>query len=150
MWIRVKNVTLKVLFMGALCVVGVLCLQLLRAQEAPPSELTVAQRVDLYVSQLQSQDASARQDAAAELGKIGPDAAAAVPALISAQSDPDVKVRLKATTALGDIGVLNDDVVNSMRQRLEDPSIFVRLAVVQAEGKLRAANNLPLQIPREP
>src|SRR5262249_12161491 len=57
-----------------------------------------------WISSLLSPDPRSRANAAAELAQIGPDAKAAIPALISALGDVDARVRVQASLALGGIG----------------------------------------------
>jgi len=59
--------------------------------------------VEALIAQLKAPNADARLQAAEALGKIGPDAKAAIPALEKARQDPDERVRRKAWWALNQI-----------------------------------------------
>lgn len=137
MWMRVKNVTLKVVLVGALCIVGVLSFQLLRAQpgdgQDPPS-------VGDLVALLSSEDATVRAEAAKALGEMGPDAADAVDALAIAVSDNDFATRWHAMTALGEIGVVTDAVREAFAGMVREEWIEVRIAAVNAAWKIEANN----------
>src|SRR5687768_6444566 len=60
--------------------------------------------VGQWVVQLKHRDPDARVEAARSLGKIGPGARAAVPALAEALDDTELEVRIRACEALGFIG----------------------------------------------
>ena len=93
--------------------------------------------VEKAVLQLQDPDVEVRSRAAEALGKIGPEAAAAVPALTTALQDPDVDVRMEAAWALGCIGPEAAAAAPALSNALQDPVVDVRSeAAVQA---LRAA-----------
>jgi HEAT repeat protein len=49
---------------------------------------------------LRDKDEAVRRRAAKELGKLGPDARAALPVLTKLKLDPDLQVREAATTAI--------------------------------------------------
>jgi HEAT repeat protein len=70
------------------------------------------------------------------LGKIGPDACAAVPVLDQALADPNPKVRLAAIWALGQIGPHASAVIPTLMQRLVDKSKPVRQAAADALGQI--------------
>ena len=60
--------------------------------------------VGWYVEQLGAEDVTARREAAAALGQLGPAASGAIPALTEALSDPDPGVRERVAQALAAIG----------------------------------------------
>jgi len=73
-----------------------------------------------------------REWAAHGLGRIGPRAKAAVPALINALEDDYYNVRHAAAEALGDIGVATAPVVEALVRRLEDEKSYVRTCATRA------------------
>jgi HEAT repeat protein len=75
---------------------------------APPVKMSWwgPKAVPALVEQLQNKDSYRREDACRLLAELGPEAAAAVPALITAiRADPLNTVRFEAATALGKIGL---------------------------------------------
>jgi HEAT repeat protein len=65
-------------------------------------------------------------DATAALGDIGPEAKAAIPALIKALGDQDVHVRILAANTLGDIGSEANEAVPALIKAPGDPEVLVR------------------------
>ena len=63
-----------------------------------------------------------RAQAANVLGRIGPDAQAAVPDLVRALYDPDLEVRKAATRALGQIGPAAEEAVAPLLEIIEQRS----------------------------
>ena len=139
MWMRVKSVTLKVVLIGALCVIGVLSFGLLRAQpgdeQDPPS-------VGDLVALLSSEDGAVRAEATKALGEMGPDAADAVDPLLDVLDDEDPYVRWYAVNALWEIGVATENVLTGLQERFSDECIAIRVHALNAQsslaGKLRA------------
>ena len=138
---RVKSVTLKVVLIGALCVVGALGVGLLRAQPAAEPEPTVEERVAAEVSRLQSGDLGARIMAARELATMGPAAIEAVPSLVIQLRDENAKLRGYAAIALGEIAPQDDAVKGKLLMLLFDEYLGVRIAGMQAVQKIHARAN---------
>jgi HEAT repeat protein len=78
----------------------------------------------------------ARYWACLALGEMGPQAQAAVPALIKVLSDERPEVRLQATIALGEIGPDAKPAVAALMKLLDDPIPSVRAAAVFALGHI--------------
>lgn len=74
--------------------------------------------VSAWAGLLKSPDPEQRQEAAAALGKGGPDAKAAVGELIAALKDEDRAVRLQAARSLGQIGPEAKAAVPELRQAI--------------------------------
>jgi len=70
----------------------------------PTSDTQNIEKQRTLIEALKDPDSSVRANAARELGKIGPDAKAAVPVLIKALKDSDENVRRAAESALENIG----------------------------------------------
>ena len=83
-------------------------------------------RVAELIRQLSDQDASVRANAAEALGEIGPEAKAAVPALIEASKHEEAGVRANATYALGRIGSDAKAAVPALIEKLKDENAGVR------------------------
>ena len=97
----------------------------------PPIDLSAARQVmATWLPKLTDADHEVRRDAAAILGALGPVAAPAVPALLSALDDSDTLVRERATRALGAIGLPIDAVMPGLLRALHDPEWTVRHAAV--------------------
>ncbi len=90
-------------------------------------------RVNELINQLKDKNYRVRYRAADALGKQGPAASAAVPALRKALKDPDRDVRKAATRALVKMGAA---AVPALRKALKDPDEGVRKAAADALGKL--------------
>ncbi|MCE9544569.1 MAG: HEAT repeat domain-containing protein [Planctomycetia bacterium] len=86
-----------------------------------------------------------RGQAAEILGRIGPPAASAVPALIEALDDDRPEVRREVLFALGAIGPAAKPAVAAARKALKDPEPKVRYSAVWLLGRLGpdAAEALP-------
>jgi hypothetical protein len=78
-------------------------------------------RVAELIWNLKSRDPDLRSAAAWVLGKIGPDAAGAVPALKKALEDPDPRVRGNASVALGLIRPADQVEVARHIEQLKEP-----------------------------
>ncbi len=85
-----------------------------------------------WIDQLKEADAGKRQEAAAALGRIGPEAKKGVPALALALKDSDKLVRLKAALALFQIGAESADAVPALCDALQDEIPLVRLQAALA------------------
>jgi hypothetical protein len=88
--------------------------------------------VSAQIQQLKSPDATARQDACAQLGSAGPNAAPAVPDLIIALKDSDALVRSLAAYALGEIGPEANEAIPALQAATNDPEPGVTPAAVNA------------------
>src|SRR5262245_61803438 len=84
-------------------------------------------------------DEGVRWEAARTLGKIGPHAKSAVPALVKAMMDPAAKVREHAAEALGDIGPEAAVAVPDLVAVLDDPDGGVRRDAVRSLGQMGKA-----------
>lgn len=87
--------------------------------EATPPPATTFPSLEALVMQLGSDEIQQRVEACGVLGKMGPDAAQAVPALIPALKDPEVGVRMAAARALGDIGPAAHSAVPALVARFD-------------------------------
>ena len=87
--------------------------------------------VDIYAKELKSRDASARAEAAYNLGRL--EAPEAVPVLIAALSDRDPDVREAAASALWSSAEVAKDAIPALRTALQDPAPAV---VMRAAGAL--------------
>ncbi len=79
---------------------------------------------------------SVRWSAAVALGKIGPDAKAAVPALIEALKDENSEMRRRVAVALGNIGPDAKAAVPALIEALKDENKNVRDSAAVALGTL--------------
>jgi HEAT repeat protein len=79
--------------------------------------------IESLIIGLSDPDASVRNQSAVALMRLGPNAAAAVPALMTVLSDEDLSNRGMAAVALGAIGPLAKDAVGSLI-RLADTETF--------------------------
>jgi HEAT repeat protein len=77
-------------------------------------------------------DTAARDWAAAALGRIGPEAELAIPALIRLLESDDFTVRVCAARALGEIGPASESAVPSLTTLLHDRELRVRVAADEA------------------
>ena len=78
---------------------------------------------------------SIRKDAAIYLGRLGPEAKAAVPGLVKALEDEDKQVREAAAEALGLIGV-REVAVPALRRTMNDEKVGMRIKSAVALWKL--------------
>lgn len=90
------------------------------------SDIGVASVDPLSSALLTNVNNAIRQAAAGALGYMGPQAEAAVPALVKSMRDKDAVGRADAALALGKIGVGSDEVVNALTKVLTDPHPSVR------------------------
>src|SRR5277367_6731302 len=93
-----------------------------------PSKSTVNMKeIERFERQVRDNSVPAVQaHAALELGKYGPDAAHAVPALAAALSSEDLNVRRNAAQALGKIGPSSRSASGALRKALTDADYRVR------------------------
>jgi HEAT repeat protein len=101
------------------------------AQENPPTE------INRLIKQLTDKNPEVRQKAAFALGKIGPKAEAAVPALSKALKDENFDVRWSAAEALGEIGPKAEAAVPALIESLTDP--IVRSTVAESLAAIAVA-----------
>jgi HEAT repeat protein len=78
------------------------------------------------IKDLEDKDANIRYTAASVLGKYGPEAVSAVPALTKALGDADKNVRVGAAYALAEIGPLANSAVPALRKATKDRDQDVR------------------------
>lgn len=88
--------------------------------------------VDELAKALNDNDFNVRFYAAWTLGRIGPDAAPAVPALLEARTDLNGDVRRKAVYALGRIRPPADQTIPVLIETFKDDDVDVRRAAVEA------------------
>lgn len=98
--------------------------------------LSGCEDIEGYIQDLKSADTETRQQAAAKLQELGPEADEAIPALIQATGDQDPEVRRFAVEALGAIGESNTEVTEALIRGIDDDNVHVRRASVVAVGKL--------------
>lgn len=98
---------------------------------------------DELVSQLKDGDPREREEAAFELGKLGPAGAPAIPALRQALGDESGSVRNAAVHALGELGA--KEATGDLIARLQDEDPRVRYAAAIALGQIggSAATTIP-------
>ncbi|MCE5328440.1 MAG: HEAT repeat domain-containing protein [Planctomycetaceae bacterium] len=99
---------------------------------APAITDATSRQLAYFMQALQNPRVTHREDIAAALGEMGPDAAAAIPALTEAAADKDWHVRQAAVTALGKIDPTGQQVGPTLNAALTDKEIWVRLAAAQA------------------
>ncbi len=87
-----------------------------------------------------SLDSETRWNAARTIGKIGPDAAEALPVLVASLEDEVATVREHAAEAFGDIGPLAGDCVPALVAVLDDPATRVRRDAVRSLGQIGNAS----------
>jgi HEAT repeat protein len=91
-----------------------------------------------------SQSTEARWNAARTIGKIGPDAAGAVAALIDALGDDEWTIREHCAESLGQIGAeAAGDGVAALLTALDDPVARVRKDAARSLGQIGADEALP-------
>jgi HEAT repeat protein len=121
-------------FMTIISVIGSAAVAFLcgSAADAPPAfDQETKAAVEQLIKGLQSGDVELRKASAVTLGKLGPAARGAVPAL--AASLKDGEVRDKAEEALVQIGAA---AVPELSRALEDPNPEVRGAAAEAVGRI--------------
>jgi len=93
--------------------------------------------IEGYIAGLSDEDPSVRMIAARSLGKAGPKAEAAVPALIKRlHGDDQLAARYTCAWALGEIGPVNDKVVPALIKALDDSVWSVRKNAALALGEI--------------
>jgi HEAT repeat protein len=102
-----------------------------------------ARKVDYSVPSLvktlkEDKDPNMRYWAAESLGRLGPEASEAVPALAEALKDEDKMVRMGAAYALAEIGPAARQAVPALQQALKDPEQEVRDAAAYTLKRLAA------------
>jgi HEAT repeat protein len=101
-----------------------------------------ANAVPRLIERLQKDsDANVRRAAAHELGRLGPRAKAAIPALIAAFKDTESPVREEASRALKKIG---EPAVEPLLEALKDRDEYVRLRAVKVLGQMGTKAKLAL------
>jgi hypothetical protein len=86
-----------------------------------------------FVTQLKDKDPNMRYSAARSLGKFGPEAKAAIPALVeSLKGDESPLVRMGAAYALGDMGADAAEALPALKQAANDRDPEVRKAAAYA------------------
>jgi HEAT repeat protein len=119
-----------------------------RPDPAPPPE-----PIELAVATLESALGdpcpAVRTQAALALGRIGPDAGAVAPRLISLLQEADEEVRCQAAQALGEIGGHDGVTVAALVDLLSDASATVKVSAARALGAMRtaAAKSAPALVP---
>jgi HEAT repeat protein len=112
---------------------GVLVLLVVSCHTKGPTE---GKSVAEFEAMVRGTDPTAQAQGALGLGKLGPAAAPAVPALIDALESPALLVRQNAALALGDIGPDARAAVPSLTSSLADPEWQVRRAAAVALGMI--------------
>lgn len=107
--------------------------------------MVTAKRLRNIIAVLADHDAGLRKAAAEALGRIGPQAAEAVPALTAAVRDREWAVREAAVVALGLIGSKARRAADALGKALRDEHLKVRVAGLWAIGRVRppASDILP-------
>jgi HEAT repeat protein len=110
----------------------------------PASKSSVnVKEIENLERQVRDKEPAIQAHAALELGKYGPDAARAVPALASALSSEDISVRRNAALALGKIGPAARSASGALHKALTDSDYRVREYAVFALGEIGDARALP-------
>jgi hypothetical protein len=108
----------------------------------PPADEPVhgGKKLSEWVKQLEDKDPTARADAGRAIGIMGPQAKAAVPALIKALKDPEPSVRDWACYGLSNIGPHAKDAVPALEDLLlHDKTMKVRRIAANALGSIGPA-----------
>jgi len=92
--------------------------------------------LEKHLESLKDSNKNVRWSAADALGKIGPDAKAAVAGLIKALEDNDNNVRIKVIEALGEIGPGASEAVPGLIVTLKDPDKVICWTAIEALGKI--------------
>jgi HEAT repeat protein len=105
----------------------------LAADAAVPAGRAARDAVPGLIKALRDKDADSglRRSAAVALGAVGPDAAAAVGALVEALGADDGETRLAALTALAQVGFEAKDLTPSVKKLLKDGDPKVRAAAAR-------------------
>lgn len=94
--------------------------------------------VPLFVNSLKHTEPFVRQAAARALGRLGPLAAKAVPALAAASRDPEAQVRLAVVYALGKAGSMTPPALAALKAAAKDEDAQVRKAAQEAWPQIEA------------
>jgi HEAT repeat protein len=97
---------------------------------------TIMQRVQRQLLHLASPDAQDRQHAAEALGRIGPTASEALPALCAAICDPEWTIRRAVIEAIGHISPAGAPVLSALIAVLRDDKPQVRAAATIVLGQV--------------
>jgi HEAT repeat protein len=95
---------------------------------------------------LESGRFDSRRKAAQDLGKMGPAAASAAPALVKALRDGEYGIREEAAAALGLIGVKDAAVLTALEKALKDPWPGAQIAAAGSLGRLDPDGNSGLPV----
>ena len=117
-------------------------LELIQGQDAVVRSIVKPEDEHIFSKDELVQDLRPR--AAFILGKIGPEARAAVPDLTKAIRDKNVDLRWPAAAALGGIGPAAKSAWPELLPLLEDENLYVRGAVAQALVKIDTRSALPV------
>jgi HEAT repeat protein len=110
------------------------------AQPAAEPAYYKGKPTSFWIKKLADEEVSVRREAAAALGVIGPEGAAAVPALLQALDDEDTTVRQEALTTLGRIGPAARAAVPVLLHALRDKDTDYRVLTLQALGGIGPEN----------
>jgi HEAT repeats/Carboxypeptidase regulatory-like domain len=102
-----------------------------------PAKLDLRETLASLIAALEDSDDDVRSWSAQAIGRIGPEASPAVPALIDLLKGPGEASRNGACIALGDIGSAARDALPALYQALQDPSKDVRKFAQQAIDKIQ-------------
>jgi HEAT repeat protein len=91
------------------------------------SDAALDEAIGVLAEALSDADDEIREQAAAAFGEFGPEARAALPALITAVHDENVLVRRRAIRALGGMGEAADDAIPALIAATEDADSSVAL-----------------------
>jgi HEAT repeat protein len=124
---------------------AVLALREAEKDSSEPVRRTAAEglkyfRVAQLVRAAKDKDAGARLKAIAELGDLGPEAKAAVPALAEALRDDDIGVRRAAAVALGRVGPEAREAARDLRDAMKSEDVHVRCAGATALAKVNRSD----------
>jgi HEAT repeat protein len=89
-----------------------------------------------WINQLKAKEVDGRREAVKALAAIGPEAEAAVPALLEVLRDDDTAVRTGALEALGRIGPRAKAAVPALLQALKDKDAGFRTVAIDSLGRI--------------
>ncbi len=90
-----------------------------------------------FIKGLTDLNSNVRRSFAEALGKFGPQAVIAIPALIQSISDPESDVRQSAIQALGQIGLAAKSAIPALQIATKDSSVFVRESAKEVLYKIK-------------
>ena len=127
------------------CCLALIVFAMSSSHSAADDQSFLGKSVNRWARELASKDAKARRNAAFALGKYGPQATAAVPALIKTLKDSDAAVREAAASALGEIGPSDHEetIPNLVEVLANDSSTGVRRSAAIALGTLGKSASAP-------